>query len=143
MYCEQTDIELEVGADDLAKLVKDSEFGTPNYTIVTNYIEYAEEFINSYLRGRYELPLSTNFKLIKGIAISIVVYRLHRRRNIVNESVLENYNSSLETLKAIVEGKTILSEQDAPEKYLLIAVDDSVYPDGLLDNYSKTEYGKQ
>lgn len=58
--------------------------------------------INSYLAGRYTLPLETVPALIQGIALDIYRYKLGR--NAEEKDVRQRYDDALKTLRDIATG---------------------------------------
>jgi phage gp36-like protein len=94
---EQTIIEL---SDDSGEAITHDEDN------VNAAIEQAGDDIDGYLRGSYELPLTTIPATIKNIALDLAVYNLWTRRpeRDVPEVILRKYRDALAKLKDIQRG---------------------------------------
>ena len=110
-YCSSSDIESYVSTPTLIQLTNDEGGDVINDTVTQEAIVYASTLIDGYLRGRYTLPLDTQFPLLKILCIDIAVYRLYSRRmRDEMPEVIENaYKNALSTLRDIQKG--ILSLQ--------------------------------
>ena len=110
-YCSSSDIESYVSTPTLIQLTNDDGGDVINDTVTQEAIVYASTLIDGYLRGRYTLPLDTQFPLLKILCIDIAVYRLYSRRmRDEMPEVIENaYKNALSTLRDIQKG--ILSLQ--------------------------------
>ena len=110
-YCSSSDIESYVSTPTIIQLTNDEGGDVINDTVTQEAIVYASTLIDGYLRGRYTLPLDTQFPLLKILCIDIAVYRLYSRRmRDEMPEVIENaYKNALSTLRDIQKG--ILSLQ--------------------------------
>ncbi|MBO6181511.1 DUF1320 domain-containing protein [bacterium] len=117
-YCSVTDIQNYVSTPTLIQLTNDEGSDKIVAYVVKEAIIYASTLIDGYLRGRYNLPLNTQFPLLKILAIDISVHRLYSRR--VRDDmpeVIENaYNKAIQTLRDIQKGiLTLEAENDLLE----------------------------
>lgn len=72
-YCTADDIYLSVPRSDIDGLTDGND------EIVTDKINVAEDLIDKYLYGVYELPLNPVDDIIKQIAVDISIYNLYTR----------------------------------------------------------------
>lgn len=76
---------------------------------VESAIDYAEEFINSYLRNKYRLPLKYTPEIIVNIATDIAAYRLYSRRpRKLPDHIKEGYEEAKSILKKLQKEEQIL-----------------------------------
>ncbi|MBQ2872322.1 DUF1320 domain-containing protein [bacterium] len=86
-----------------------------NLEIIASSIEYADEFINSYLRNKYALPLKMTPKIIENLSTDIAAYRLYTRRpRKLPEHIVNNYNEANKILTNLKKGEMIL---DLPSEH--------------------------
>ena len=80
-YCNSNDIEIQIGTNSLVQLTNDdSSQQTVDNVVVEEALIYSSTLIDGYLRGKYTLPLNTQFPLLRVVAIDICIYRLYSRR---------------------------------------------------------------
>lgn len=106
MYCTQHDIEKQVTTPTLIQLTSDDSQNAVDETVTFEAILYSSTLIDGYLRGKYTLPLDTQFPLLRIIAIDLSIYRLYSRRLQADmpDSILEQYKESIKTLEKIQKG---------------------------------------
>lgn len=77
---------------------------------VKETLRVAEELTDGYLRGRYELPLSTVPTLLRDVVRTIARFKLYERRPESNmpETVMETYKAAVKTLEQIRSGRITL-----------------------------------
>lgn len=77
---------------------------------VKETLRAAEELTDGYLRGRYELPLSTVPTLLRDVVRTIARFKLYERRPESNmpETVMETYKAAVKTLEQIRSGRITL-----------------------------------
>ncbi len=117
-YCSVADIRSYVSTTTLAQLTNDDGKDEVNLTVTKEAILYASTLIDGYLRGRYNLPLNTQFPLLKILCIDIAVHRLYSRRarNEMPEVIENAYNKAIQTLRDIQKGiLTLEAENDLLE----------------------------
>ncbi len=85
---------------------------------VAGAIEYADEFINSFLRNKYLLPLKYVPMLVQKLSTDIAAYRLYSRRpKKLPEHIVESYNESKKILISLKKEEMILDlPSEHPEK---------------------------
>ncbi len=113
-YCSSSDIESYVSTPTLIQLTNDEGGDIINDTVTQEAIIYASTLIDGYLRGRYTLPLDTQFPLLKILCIDISVYRLYSRRmRDEMPEVIENaYKNAISTLRDIQKGVVSLQAEN-------------------------------
>lgn len=112
-YCSTQDLETHLSTPTLTQLTSD-EGNEIDSAIAEEAIMYASTLINGYLRGRYTIPLSIHFPLIRILAIDIAVYRLYSRRMRcdVPEIIAKQYNDAVKMLQDVQKGSITLDETD-------------------------------
>jgi len=89
-----------------------------NEAKLSSAIEYAERFIDAYLRNKYVLPLKFVPDLIVQISSDITAYRLYSRRpSKIPEHIKENYEEAKKLLEKIQKEQIVLDlPQEHPDK---------------------------
>jgi len=87
---------------------------TVDATVMTRGLTRASALIDSYLAGRYALPLSTTPEVIKALCLDIARYMMGH--NAQEEDVRQRYEDALKTLGLIANGTLTLGlpPADAP-----------------------------
>jgi phage gp36-like protein len=139
MYCSVKDIEDYLSPSVAAQLSNDTNSNVVNKTLIQQYIDNATDFINGYLRGRYELPLQNTHSILNELCRRLVKYNLYDRRSKLDENLKELYNDAKLILKDIQGGKHTLDESDTvnearPVK-ILTSIRKVLFGEDLLDNY--------
>jgi phage gp36-like protein len=122
-YCSSSDITSLIPNDELVQLTNDSGGDSVDSSVITTAIDYVDNFIDGYLRGRYDLPLTSTPDELKYIAIDLVVFRLYTRRMYTNipENIEARYKTVVKQLEHIQSGKFSLGieSSDAHDNKLL------------------------
>ncbi len=105
-YCSINDIKSVIANDDLVQLTNDSGSDFVDSGKITDAINYADNIIDGYLRGRYDLPPASIPDELKYLAVDFTVYRLYSRRlyTEIPDSVLKKYYEVIKTLENIQKG---------------------------------------
>ena len=114
-YCTPIDIELQVGTAILVQLTNDNpEQNTIDQAVCEEVLIYSSTLIDGYLRGKYHLPLSSRFPLLRIIAIDLSIYRLYSRRiyTEIPETVLNAYKNAIKTLEDLKKGLITLQTEE-------------------------------
>lgn len=112
MYCTSQDIEKQITHETLVQLTNDTPpQDTVDDSVTYEAILYSSTLIDGYLRGKYTLPLDTQFPLLRIIAIDLSIYRLYSRRLQADmpDSILEQYKEAIKTLEKIQKGTIALA----------------------------------
>jgi len=105
-YCSTSDIQAVIANNDLIQLTNDSGGDTIDTATITEAINYVDNIIDGYLRGRYDLPLTSVPDELKYLAVDFVVYKLYSRRlyTEIPQSIKDNHINVIKTLKDIQTG---------------------------------------
>ena len=117
-YCTLEDIQIRIGTLPLVQLTNDNGDDNQIDTIVCEEaLIYSSTLIDGYLRGKYTLPLNTQFPLLRVVAIDICIYRLYSRRiyTDIPETISENYKNAIRTLEQLKKGVITLESSDNQE----------------------------
>lgn len=108
-YASQDDLVERYGTPMLLDLTDraDPPAGTIDAGVVASALTNADAAIDGYLLGRYVLPLATTPDLLRDLAQSIAIYKLHR--NSVPDMIANDYASALKTLSLISSGTVRLN----------------------------------
>lgn len=115
IYCTPEDIETHISTVTLIQLTNDS--GTQDSidtTVLEESLIYSSTLIDGYLRGKYTLPLNTQFPLLRVVSIDLSIYRLYSRRvyTDIPETICDNYKNAIKTLEQLKKGIITLETQD-------------------------------
>ena len=114
-YCTAEDIEIQIGKEPLIQLTNDNcEQDTIDTVVCEEAILYSSTLIDGYLRGRYNLPLNTQFPLLRVVAMDLSIYRLYSRRIMteIPEVVCDAYKNAIKSLENLQKGIITLETQD-------------------------------
>lgn len=106
-YCTQEDLEREISRVELAALTAESG-GDPETEVVGQVLTAVAAEIEAYLSHRYVLPLPEVPQLLRGIAITLAVYRLYGRRGVVPEVWRQRQQEARQQLQALAAGALAL-----------------------------------
>ncbi len=112
MYCSRADILNRVTYSDLVQLTNDE----PTATLIdeeklSGNISLANTIVDSYLRGRYDLPLAIEDEDLTDIACSLAIFKLYelRMRNSIPDSIQRSWDQAIARLKDYQSGKKKLN----------------------------------
>ena len=114
-YCTAEDIEIQIGKEPLIQLTNDNcEQNTIDTVVCEEAILYSSTLIDGYLRGRYNLPLNTQFPLLRVVAMDLSTYRLYSRRIMTDipEVVCDAYKNAIKTLENLQKGIITLETEN-------------------------------
>lgn len=116
-YCSLNDLYQICPETDIIQLTDDESLGEVVTSIVEDCIEYADTLINSYLSGKYTVPLSTVPDLVKQLSIDLSVFRLYSRRLSLQmpEGLTARYNEAIRLLRDIQAGRMDLPDANTEE----------------------------
>lgn len=115
MYCTLQQLIDRFGRDELTQLTDRQvpPSGAIDQAVVAAAIDDASQVIDSYLSGRYPLPLDTVPAPLRRVACDIARYYLYEDR--VTEIVQARHDSALKFLQALSRGEVNLgASEDAP-----------------------------
>lgn len=76
--------------------------GAIDPAVVDRALADTDALIDGYLKGRYALPLASTPPLLRDLALSIAVYKLHR--NVASEKIRQDYEDAMRSLREIASG---------------------------------------
>ena len=152
MYCEIPDITKDLDESILIDLINDENRETSEIDLTNSedvataraieQIVAADTEIDTYLRARYSLPLSSTPDRLKQISKDITIYNLYKRRHTLDmpESIVELYKMRIKELRDIQKGIVDLGVENEPqlqsdEVKTNKDSDDKLFTDDVLDNY--------
>jgi len=138
-YLTRAAIDAVIPANTLLELTRDDPAGdTPDETVIAGLVHAAEELIDGYLHGRYDLPFASVPSVVPGITLNLVRYALYLRRpeGGIPEVVKEAYTHSIQLLESIRDGRVTIGDQTgkpapAPSPILVQARPQQFGPAGL------------
>lgn len=116
-YSTQLDLEAKVELSLLVQLTDDNKSGSLNPIFITKAISGADAVINSYLRGKYVVPLSPVPEVINELSSDIALFNLYSRRSAYFElpkSLSDKYKTAISMLKDMRDGKQDLGVEPPP-----------------------------
>lgn len=99
-YLTNDDIRLRIGDAAYIQLTDDANSGTADETIVNEARAGAQAEADSYLAGRYAIPIDTGAyaesgSLLRSFVIDIAEYRLHNRRPPVPADIVRRHTEAV------------------------------------------------
>jgi phage gp36-like protein len=96
-----------VPAEQLQQCSDDDDVDTISQEKIDDCIRRADDLIDSYLRGRYSVPLSVVPELIKDLSVKLAVYFLFKRSLLLTlpDSIKDDYSDANSVLNKIQSGK--------------------------------------
>lgn len=111
-YSLQADIEKRIPAADVAALTDDTNGVTTDTAILTEAGVLADSVIDSNLRGKHTVPLTTVPPLIRELSVTLTIWNLYQRRiNLAIPETLEaGFKDAKQTLKDIRDNKITIDD---------------------------------
>jgi phage gp36-like protein len=106
-YCTQQDMDARFGEDELIQLTDKSKVGVIDTIVLGKAISDADDTINGYIAGRYDLPLATTPGVLVRNACDLAHYYLYGV-NVVPDVVQKRYDAAIKYLTLLGEGKVTL-----------------------------------
>ncbi len=117
-YIDQQDLLDELGEGKLIQLTDDEGTGEVGTARVGKSISFAEAVVESYLRGRYALPVPAT-PIVKGLCTDLAIHHLYKSRTTIAEGVYtvrtNAKNDAIKLLQAISSGTAALDVPTAEE----------------------------
>lgn len=101
-YATIADLLKRAGERELLQIADDNRDGEPDAAIVAAALEDARHLIDGYIAAKYATPLKAVPPLVRGWAVSIARYVLHR--NGAPEHVEQDYRDAVSALKDVARG---------------------------------------
>ena len=113
-YCSLDDLQLAIPPQTLIWLSNDDESATAvNVGVVEQAVAQAEELIDGFLRGRYNLPLDPVPTIVKDMTVNLARHWLYARRpegNELPDAVVRTHKSAMSLLETIRDGKLTIGQ---------------------------------
>lgn len=140
-YCTLADIRASrIPEDALIGLTDDDGLGAVSDPVVEQAIAEADELIDGYLRGRYEVPLAAAPGIVKRLSATIAAHLLYGRRPGFEtpKRVAEDYAGAISTLRAIQRGDIQIGAGSVAEEApgtLRVQAPAKMFDDDTWENY--------
>lgn len=115
-YSVEADIEKQLPSKDLAELTDDTNGTVIDSAIVTAMIAKADNQINSYCRGKNDLPFNTaNTPRVLDWSVGLAIWNLYKRRVDLSipEAIETDHDDIIVELKGVRDGKIIVADPDS------------------------------
>lgn len=115
-YCTKADIIKVLPEADLAQLTDDTNGTTVDDDIVTAQITKADNQINTYCRGKNDLPFNTTTTpRVNDWSITLSIWNLYKRRVDLEmpEPVRVDHDDVITELKGVRDGKILVNDPDS------------------------------
>jgi len=91
---------------DLVELTDETDSGDIDQDKIDAAISHADELIDGYLRGRYDLPLSPVPGLLRNLSADIALFRLYKAKFRLEapEAIKDGYTNAIKLLENIQKG---------------------------------------
>jgi phage gp36-like protein len=109
-YIDSTDMEDRFGLVELVQLTDRANTGDVDDLILQRAMDDAEAEANSYLRGRYAIPVSPVDGMLRAAVADMARYRLYDEQ--ATEQVTERYNRAVRWLQDVARGLVNLDAFD-------------------------------
>lgn len=141
-YCTRADIGKAIPELTLTQLSNDdSTAELPDESVIEDGVRQAEELVDGYLRGRYDLPLDPVPSVLRDAVVYLTRHWLYQRRpeGAIPEAVKDSRKDTLKLLESIRDGVVTLgmpTGEAAPEPGKIRArARRQQFGDDLLERY--------
>lgn len=115
-YCTTDELNTVIPSDILVRLTDDASLGEVDEEKLSAAVDEAAGEIDSYLAGRYELPLSTTPAILSKFNKDIAVYNLYGRyKSSIPDTWKNRYDTAVRFLTKVAEGRITLGIQPSPD----------------------------
>jgi len=94
---------------ELVELTDDAGTGEVDSTVVAQILNEASGKIDSYVAGKYTLPLAVT-EQVKGLAVDIAAFLLFQRRRRMQPEIQTAYEEAMKFLKDVSAGRATLDQ---------------------------------
>jgi phage gp36-like protein len=107
-YCIQSQLEDRYGIKMLVQLTdrQTPASGLVDVAVVTRALADTDAEINSYLQGKYTLPLASTPEVLTDIALRVAIYKLHRQ--VASDKINDDYKMARDDLLKLSKGDRVL-----------------------------------
>ena len=101
-YATYDDLLANFGEREIETVTDRDRDGVADYGVIEDGLSFADDMIDCYLRGRYDLPLSSAPRNIVGIACDIARYRYYQDQP--TDLVVTRYEQAIDWLRDVSRG---------------------------------------
>ena len=141
-YSTRDDIKSKFPEDRLIELTDDENDGSQVDARIDEAIVRADAKIDSYLRGRYTVPLvltdPNDLIMIRDISTELAIYELYKRRGdflLRSDKIKDRYNDAIKDLKNIQAGVQTFAGDGTPNNPKVTRTGCRVYTAERLSQY--------
>ncbi|MBQ3922301.1 MAG: DUF1320 domain-containing protein [Spirochaetales bacterium] len=139
-YCDLTDIQKYKDPAVYVQITNDLDGDTVDNGIIDEIVDKSANIIDSYIGGRYPLPLEVIPKIIRNIAIDLTVKFLYDRRLGEKDEIIEEaYENAIALLKDIRDGKLFIPELETTQEKLVggyaVKQNNRIFTDEVLESF--------
>lgn len=139
-YCDLTDIQKYKDPAVYVQITNDLDGDTVDNDIIDEIVDKSANIIDSYIGGRYPLPLEVIPKIIRNIAIDLTVKFLYDRRLGEKDEIIEEaYENAIALLKDIRDGKLFIPELETTQEKLVggyaVKQNNRIFTDEILESF--------
>lgn len=142
MYCNVDDIARAIGTNMLAEATQANKGSGIDNEVINSVIASQSSYIDSYLHGRYLLPISdsSDLQIFRNICIVLVIDELYSRRLLeLPDSFIMRKKSAISDLEKIARGMILLNtpkylSSTSSRGYRSISKREQIFTDKTLRN---------
>lgn len=113
MYATVDIMTARFGQREVIALSDREDTGEANATVLGDALDDASSEIDTYLAGRYTLPLDPAPKMLAGVCCDIARYRLCGGETVMTEEIEKRYNAAVKFLRLVASGEVTLGANAA------------------------------
>ncbi len=141
-YCTRADVGKAIPGETLRQLSNDDPMAElPDESVIEDGVRQAEELVDGYLRGRYNLPLDPVPTVLRDAVTFLTRYWLYQRRpeGAIPEAVKDSRKDTIKLLESIRDGVVSLgmpTGEATPEPgEIKVRARRSQFSDSVWDRY--------
>ncbi|MCG6552499.1 MAG: DUF1320 domain-containing protein [Candidatus Magnetominusculus sp. LBB02] len=117
-YISASDMSCAITDTELIQLTDDSGSGVVDTARINEVIGMAAALVDSYIGGRYKVPLSAPIpEVVKAASVSIAVYLLNMRSSFeISDKRVKAYEQAISLLKDIARGTATLGIEETTQE---------------------------
>lgn len=114
-YSTQSDILQVLSQRDLAQLTDDNDDNYIDKTIVNTQISKADNQIDTYLRGKHDLPFTTTPPRVTDWSVTLAIFNLYKRRIDLEipEAIRIDYDNTIQELRDTRENGLLIDDSES------------------------------
>lgn len=114
-YATQADLELQMPAVTLAQLSNDTDPTTVNATVINRAIEDAESSVNSFCRGKHDLPFNPVPNYVRKWTVTLAEVNLYGRRTdlLLPPATKAKFDLVMTELRGVRDNKILIDDENS------------------------------